>query len=144
MSCGAVDKAMIGRRELWMHCSLLPRHDGLHHDPKRPTHYWQETFYPFEFEYHRPKVKESGLKSKSKKCQNCGLHFSPTASFLGFCVCKDVRPGQDSRQKLMFATAEAATFWEAENRDLDEFFERIIAEDAERMANDPDAYFGEF
>jgi hypothetical protein len=59
--CGCIDKASIGKRELWCRCGLKHGHPGRHYDAKR-GHYWVESFYFDEFEHGT-----AGLAKKPKR-----------------------------------------------------------------------------
>lgn len=143
MPCNAVDKAVIGRRELWMHCGLPPRHEGLHHDPKRPGHHWAETFYFGEFEPGRPK--KVATARKVRRCKRCGKE-QRTDGANDSCVCKEI--GATKRQSIMFADEREKAERSANAKDLDDDIKWIlpyqIAKWQEARDNDPDAYYGEF
>jgi hypothetical protein len=59
--CRCIDKASIGKRELWCRCGLKYGHPGKHYDAKR-GHYWIETFFWDEFEHGT-----AGLAKKPKR-----------------------------------------------------------------------------
>lgn len=149
MTCNAIDKAFIGRRELWMHCGLLPRHEGLHHDPKRPGHYWEETFYAFEFEYGRStRIGSVKMARKEARCKKCEKPYKTQGS-AEICVCKAI--GSKRRQSILFAEEREKVYRE-NPRDPESITEddiaftmaSQIARWQEARDNDPDNYCGEF
>jgi hypothetical protein len=146
MPCNAVDKAMIGRRELWMHCGLLPRHEGRHHDPKRPGHYWEETFYAFEFEYGRStRIGSVKTKKRAYKCKTCGNTFRADREG-EVCVCKAIQANR--RQAIMFAAERKEIHLGRDEyttqNDIDWILPYQLARWQEARDNDPDNYCGEF
>jgi hypothetical protein len=73
MLCGAVEKAWIGRRQLWVACGYERGHEGLHHDRKRKDYYWAETIFWDEFE--RGKIP---TKRKVSKDRTTAEHITNT------------------------------------------------------------------
>ena len=120
MLCGAIDKAWIGRRELWMRCGYPSKHRGPHHDAKHKGHYWEETFYWDEFDRAKvPTVK------KVRLCKKCGKRIRSDGAN-DACVCKET--GADKRQAIMFADERELIEREASERNLQDDIDWLMSE----------------
>lgn len=139
MPCNAIDKIPMSRREFWCHCGLLSRHEGHHHDPKRPNHHWSETFYFGEFEPGRP-VKVTTAR-KMRLCKRCGKE-QRTDGAKDACVCKEI--GATKRQAIMFADEREQAERNANAKELEDDIAWILpyqlAKWQEMRDNDPDNY----
>lgn len=126
-----------------MSCGMLSRHEGLHHDPKRPGHYWEETFYAFEFEYGRP-VKVATAR-KVRLCKRCEKEIR-TDGANGSCVCKEI--GATKRQAIMFADEREKTAREDMAADIQADIDWLILkqhrERNEMIAATEEPYYGAF
>lgn len=102
--CGSVDKALIGRRELWVKCSHVYQHEGNHWDDKR-KHSWSGPHIPeFCRDY---KEKFSPIKRKPPSCKVCGMIKRRRGDMTldRICVCKAI--GALRQQGIMFADERA-------------------------------------
>lgn len=131
MQCLALDKAMIGLRELWMTCRLERGHEGHHNDPKRASHFWKETFYAFEFEYGRPV--RIAMKRKVRICKKCGKQVR-TDGGPDSCVCKEI--GANKRQSILFAEEREKACREAASMDIGRDFDWLMADSDRRRESD--------
>ena len=121
--CEAVDKAWVGRRELWLSCRLSAGHNGAHHDPRHKGHYWTETFYEREFEWGRPR--KIPTVKKVRLCKKCGKQ-QRTDGANDACICKET--GADKRQAIMFADEREKIERAASERNLQKDIDWLMGE----------------
>lgn len=140
--CGAVDKALFGRRELWVRCHYQRGHHEPHNDPKHPEYVWHETVFWDEFE--PGKVVKGTVKRKVKTCDTCGKRIR-TDGANGACVCKEI--GARQQQGIMFASERERTARDEAALELANDIAELMAEHAawqKKYAEDRDAYYGSF
>src|ERR1700757_2813707 len=115
MTCGAVDKARIGRRDLWAKCGHPRGHEGTHYDRKR-KHAWTETVFWDEFE--RGNAGLTPVVRKVRICDTCGK------SECGCWAMAETSTGQTS----LFQKNQLESEYERTIAYFDLFFSQLIRE----------------